>query len=253
MTTRMLIVGDSHIYAVKDALDLKPSTMKDRGIEALRVFAEKNGKTIGDISLDEAVNRVSQLAARDLAVTMLRGNQFNTMGLIQHPRAFDIMMPEIDGGAVLPGAELIPLAIMRKVFADTLAGGYGKNLLRFNTGICPCVCLAPPAPKEDADHIMKGAETYFRDHGIAEVGVSPAPLRLKLWTLQQEALANFCKDHGLVFMTNPPGTRDEAGFLKRQYYAPDATHANADYAVLLLEQLALLQDGQAAGEGQGNS
>lgn len=248
MTARMLIVGDSHIYAVKDALQRTPEPMKSRAIEALRISAEKNGKTIGDISLDQAVDRAAGLARHDLLVTMLRGNQFNKMGLIQHPKAFDVMMQDICTGAVRPDAELIPLSAMRDLFRDTLRGGYGKDLLRFSLAKCRVVCVAPPAPKEDAEHIMKGAETYFRDHGIADVGVTPAPLRLKLWALQQDALASFCAEHGMVFMTNPPGTRDEAGYLKRGYYAPDATHANADYAALLLEQLALLQDGQAAGQ-----
>ena len=244
MTARILIVGDSHIYAVKDALQRTPASLTDRAIEALRISAEKNGKTIGDISLDQAVNRAAGLARHDLLVTMLRGNQFNKMGLIQHPRAFDVMMRDIGSADVRPGAELIPLSTMREFFRDTLRGGYGKDLLRFMHGNCRVVCVAPPAPKEDAGHILKGAETYFREHGIADVGVTPAPLRLKLWALQQEALAKFCAEHGMVFMTNPPGTRDEAGYLKREYYAPDATHANADYAVLLLEQLALLQPGE---------
>jgi hypothetical protein len=239
----MLILGDSHVYAVQDAL--AGFVPESREISALRIATEKNGKIIGDIPLDDAIEKVAGLNADGLAVLMLRGNQFNTMGLIQHPRPFDIMMPEIAGGAVQPGAEIIPLATMRSFFAGTLRSGHGKNLSRFaHAAKCPIVCVAPPAPKQDAEHIMKGAETYFRDHGISEIGVTPAPVRLKLWTLQQEALQSFCRETGIIFMENPPGTRDGEGYLRREYYAPDATHANADFAVLLLEQLALLQDGK---------
>ena len=250
MTKRhVLIVGDSHIYAVMSALDLKPELPSDLTFEALRNATEKNGTMIGDVTIDGAIERAAKLTADDLVVTLYRGNQYNTIGLIQHPRPFDLLMQSVDGGQIQPGAELIPVQMMRSHFAGTLRGGYGKIMLRIQAATPARVaCVAPPAPKDDSEHIIKGAETFFRQHGIADFGVTAAPVRLKLWTLQQQALAGFCEENGMIFLGNPPGTRNEAGFLRRRYYAEDATHANGPYGVLFLEQIAriMVQDAPAA-------
>ena len=125
------------------------------------------------------------------------------------------------------------------IAAESLASGYGKQLLQLKSNCRSRVaCLAPPAPKEDAEHIKKGAETYFRDLGIGEIGVTPATVRLKLWTLQQQALEAFCLKHGMIYLDNPVGTRDEAGYLDRKYYAGDATHGNKEYGSKVLWQVA---------------
>ncbi|WP_373503573.1 hypothetical protein [Aestuariivirga sp.] len=247
--TKLLIVGDSHIYALREALETKPELPDGVSIELLRNASEKNGTIIGDITVDDAVKRAAALTAGDLLVTHYRGNQYNTLGLIQHPRPFDFVMQSVDGGKLQPGAEVIPLQMMRKYFADTLRGGYGKIMLRLKAA-CPVrmVCITPPAPKEDNAHIVEGAETYFKQHGISDIGVTPAPVRLKLWTLQQQALAEFCKENGMIFLGNPTSARDQEGYLRRRYYAEDATHANAAYGVMVLRQLVdiLLQDAISA-------
>lgn len=235
--THILIAGDSHIYAIQDALAATPG-LPGLTVEALRVQAEKNGTTIGDVSFDELVARAKDLPSGSLVVTALRGNQHQKVGLIQHPRPFDILMHNADGGLLQKDAEMIPLVIMKQYFDGTLKGGYGRDLVRLKqASAAPVVCLAPPAPKEDAQHIIRGAETYFRQHGISSIGVTPAPVRLKLWILQQDALARFCASNGLIFLGNPEGTRTDEGFLKPEFYAADATHANGAYGRLVLAQL----------------
>ena len=189
--------------------------------------------------IEGAVEKVKGLAVDDLFVALLRGNQFNTIGLIQHPQPFDVLMPGDQADALLPDAEVIPLQILRNYFTESLGAGYGKQLLQLKSNCRSRVaCLAPPAPKEDAEHIKKGAETYFRDLGIGEIGVTPATVRLKLWTLQQQALEAFCLKHGMIYLDNPVGTRNEADYLDRKYYAGDATHGNKEYGSKVLWQVA---------------
>lgn len=235
---KVLVVGDSHVYALMAALEDVSQLAPLVSFEILRNASQKNGSTIGDITVDSAVEFVSRLEPDDLVVTHYRGNQYNTIGLIQHPKPFDLCMQSIAGGQVAVGAELIPVQLMRNYMLDGIANGYGKILLRIRAATkAPVVCVAAPAPKEDAQHILKGAETYFREHGISEIGVTAAPVRLKLWTLQQQALSSFCTRNGIQFLGNPPEARTEEGYLKREYYADDGTHANAAYGALVLAQI----------------
>ncbi len=236
---RIMIVGDSHIYAIKAALTKVADQHPTFEFSALRLSTEKNGQTIGDIDLAGLLSTAAELENSDALVTTLRGNQYNTMGLMRHPRPFDIRVP---GFPDLPDGsyeELIPYATAYAYMSDSLRRGYGKQLTRLaKVSSAPILCLSVPSPKEDEAHIMNGAETYFRNAGIGDIGVSPAPLRLKLWELQSRALAEFCSELNITFLANPSGTRDAAGYLDRSYYADDATHANAAYGGLVLAQVA---------------
>ena len=236
---KVLFVGDSHIHAIQEALKSRTDVPPELDIEALRLGSLENTKVAVDITIDGAIEKAKLLSAGDVFVAVLRGNQFNSVGLIQHPRPFDVLMPEETGEHMLLGAEIIPLQALKNFFFESLVNGYGRNLLQFRRNCAArMACLTPPAPKEDAEHIKRGAETYFRELGIGEIGVTPAPLRLKLWTLQQQALESFCRDNYIIYFDNPPETRDQAGFLKREYYAGDATHGNKKYGSRVLWQIA---------------
>lgn len=231
---RILILGDSHIHAIKDALrEAKPET-DGFDVTALRIIS-KSG--LGDITFDEGLAMCAQLTGSDFLATAFRGNQYNTIGLIQHARPFDVMLTET--APMVEGAlEVIPLNLFRQFFYDTLKGGYGRLLLKVKeTTKAPMACLAPPAPKEDGQLIKRKAETFFRNAGIAEFGVSPAQLRLKLWTLQDEALARYCAENSMIHLGNPSPARDENGYLRREYYFNDGTHGNSQYGALVIEQL----------------
>ncbi len=240
------MIGDSHIYAIQAALEKLKLVPPALDFEALRLGAAKNGKIAGDVTLDGAIGKVKSLSRHDVFVALLRGNHFNSIGLIQHPQPFDILMPSESPEGLRSDAHVIPVQMLRSCFEESLTSGYGEHLLQLRRSCAArMVCLTPPAPKEDAEHIKKGAETYFRDLGINEIGVTPAPLRLKLWTLQQQALEAFCRANDIIYFDNPPDARDAAGFLKRKYYAGDATHGNKEYGSRVLWQIAGLMEMQS--------
>lgn len=236
---KVLLIGDSHIHAIQAALEQRNLVPPELEFEALRLGSRKNSKMTADVSLDGAVEKVKSLSADDVFVALLRGNEFNSVGLIQHPQPFDVMMPEETAEHMLPGAEIIPVQALRAFFTESLVTGYGKILLQLKYGCSArMICLTSPAPKEDAEHIKRGAETHFRDLGISQIGVTSAQVRLKLWTLQQQALQGFCRNNDIDFLDNPPDARDAAGFLKRRYYAGDSSHGNTKYGSQVLWQIA---------------
>lgn len=230
----IVVIGDSHVYAIKAAL--AKDAPEQVSIEALRLASKKGDQIIGDLSLEDALDYIAPLGPGNLLALVIRGNHYNTLGLMQHPQPFDFLLPGLEQPS--DNVELIPCSLMRDFFASTLTSGYGKIYAKLaQASSAPVVCLEVPAPKKDAAHIMKGAESYFVARGITEVGVTPASIRLKLWSFQQEALQAFCAERGIRYLPSPSGTRDPEGFLERAYYAPDATHANAAYGALVLRQL----------------
>ncbi len=95
---------------------------------------------------------------------------------------------------------------------------------------------APP-PKESTAHILKSVETAFLERGIQDAGVSPAPLRLRFWHMQNEVLGALLAEHGIPLLPPPPGTQTPDGYLHPDFYASDATHANNAYGARVLQQI----------------
>lgn len=240
-----LVFGDSHSNALAEAVQ-SGRAPADMDFEVFRSKAIKAGVPIGDIDIEEFAERVGALRPADVAVSVIGGNQHQTMGLIQHERSFDFLEP--GGGGVRPreGVDIIPYAALFDTMRRHIRQGRdGPRMEQVRAAAkCPVVHVVGPPPKEHAEHILKNHETSYASAGILEKGVSPAPLRMKLWRLQVAVLEEVCADLGLVLLLPPPGTQTAAGFLQPAFYRNDATHANSEYGRRVLEQIASLrQDG----------
>lgn len=234
------IIGDSHVDAVKKAA----SAMKADDAVSLsvqRILRMKDDKPIGDIELDQFLERSQGLARHDLVVSMVGGNQHNAIGLVQHPEAFDFHLPARPDLPPLPRREIVPCGVLRDMFDHGLRGKDGERIVKLRQATpARVVHVCPPPPKEDAEHIMRRHETLFLKQGLLENGVTPAPIRLKLWLLQVSVAQALCAEWGVEFLPVPAGTQTAAGYLAPAYYADDATHANPAYASLMLGQLKAL-------------
>jgi hypothetical protein len=237
---RILVLGDSHTQAIKQALKARRgSSHKNIEIEAYRYSKIKNGKEIGDLSPEKIVDRVAALDSHDLVVSTIGGNQHQTLSLVQHPVPFDLCMPGESEPTEPPAVEnVIPYAQMWDVFERGLRGKDGERLRQLRKAAhCTVVHLTPPPPKEDSAHILKRHETDFVRMGILEKGISPAPLRLRMWQLQVDVLRRLTEEWDVQLLPPPAQALDAQGYLAPAYYADDATHANAAYGELLIEQV----------------
>lgn len=102
---------------------------------------------------------------------------------------------------------------------------------------CNVVHLIPPPPKESNEHILKHHEAHFSNNGILDFGVSDPIFRNKVWNIQVDALKIIADEWGFELIYPPPEAVNESGFLGVDYYANDATHANAEYGALIIKQL----------------
>lgn len=236
--TKILFFGDSHAHAIKNAIERRHEINQPVAIEAYRLLKIKNNHPFGDIELEEFLTKISALEPGDIVVSAIGGNQHAVFSTIQHPKPFDFQLnsndPLEDNGEI----QLIPARALHAHFKAGLTGRDGKTLQAFRASTTAKVIhLMPPPPKEDNEHILRHHETRFGQENIAELGVSSPKLRLKFWHLQTSILQSMCEELDIEPMLPPTQALTSDGFLKPEYYAGDATHANARYGELVLQQI----------------
>ena len=234
---KILLFGDSHSYAVQRAIEKREGKGKSAPLKAHRLSKIKNGKKQGDTSLEEFVEIIRSLGEDDVVLSMIGGNQHAVFSTIQHPQRFDFLEP--DGKQVAEeGAELIPYRALTSFFEKGIRNRDGKSLeaLRQATS-ARMIHIIPPPPKSDSEFIRQYHESVFANEGITSHGVSSPALRLKFWNLQTRLLKTLCDELGIEVMMPPTVSVDHKGFLARDYYANDATHANYFYGELLLREV----------------
>jgi hypothetical protein len=233
----ILLFGDSHSYAIQRAIEKREGKGKSAPLKAHRLSKIKNGKKQGDTSLEEFVEIIRPLAEDDVVLSMIGGNQHAVFSTIQHPQRFDFLEP--DGKQVAEeGSEVIPYRALTSFFEKGIRNRDGKSLeaLRQATS-ARLIHIIPPPPKGDSEFIKQYHESVFANEGITSHGVSSPALRLKFWNLQTRLLKTLCGELGIEVMMPPAVSVDHKGFLARDYYANDATHANYFYGELLLREV----------------
>ncbi|HSW07413.1 hypothetical protein [Aquabacterium sp.] len=230
---RTLIIGDSHVVAIQRALQEEAATAPETS--ALRRTKDKNGVTIGDIAYEAFLERATGLAPGELVVSALGGQQHSLIGLVQHPQAFDFHCAERPDLPALAGHEIIPYAAMHALMTARVLAHEGQLLPQLPRRTRATVLhLAPPPPKEDAEYILQRPDSALVRQGITIRGVTPASIRLKLWTLQVRVLRELCPLWGVTLLPVPADCQTAGGFLRPALYGADATHANSLFGRRLL-------------------
>lgn len=230
----IIVIGNSHAEAIKKAADGRAN------IAVYSFKRQKNGNTIGDLTEREMEREIGKLGPDDTVVSVIGGNQHATLSLIQHDEPFDFFEPGSDEPP-LEGHSVIPYAALFQLMDEYMRRKDGKKLQWLKqVSPCPVLHLLPPPPKEDTAHILRRFESNFAAAGILEKGVTPAPIRLKMWRLQCAVLQRIC-DELEIALVPPPSHTLESGYLAPQFYANDATHANETYGRKVINDLIDLQ------------
>jgi hypothetical protein len=247
---RVLFVGDSHLEAIKRALAAMPPAPHLQ-TEAIRFRKVKSDVVLGDLDLDEVERRVRELRDEDVLACFIGGNQYNAFGLVQHPQPFDFHSLDRPDIAPMPGRDIVAYRTLRDLFVSGLSGNDGKRIARLVAASrARVVQLAPPPPKLNEQRILQRHESLFREQGIAERGLTPASIRLKLWALQVSVLGQLCREWGCTLLPAPAQAVDGNGFLKDDFSADDATHGNESYGRLNIEQVLAFAAPELCGTSQ---
>jgi hypothetical protein len=237
--TRIVIIGDSHTRAMSNAMQLTSGKHPNVSFE-VHWLARETGDTgvvRGDMTMEQASDLLSKLDSQDVVMLSLLGTAHNILGLLRHERPFWVLPKTAKSEAeIVPGSELIPWVVLREMFEEV--GGRNKRLtqIRDMSPARTFHTMTPP-PKEDNKFLQSKIDSY-RGKLASEYGISPPAIRLRLWEAEREALRALCGQWRIGFLDVPASARDERGFLKREFYADDATHANAAYGELVLNELA---------------
>jgi hypothetical protein len=233
----IVLFGDSHSHAIQRAIDKRAGKGQAVSLTAHRLLKEKNGSNIGDMSFVDFLKSIGNLGPNDVVLSMIGGNQHAVYSTIQHQQRFDLFepgQPAFADGSV----EIVPYRAMEMAFATGLRGGDGKSLEAIRAATTARVFhIIPPPPKQDNAFIQQHHESLFASGGLASRGVSSPELRLKFWKLQTSVLEMLCAEWGIEVKMPPPPTIDDQGFLRPEYYARDATHANWRYGERVLREV----------------
>lgn len=243
---RVLLFGDSHAHAVQRAIAKREGKDQPVPLSAHRLLKDKNnGVRVGDTSFEAFLKLIADLRPKDLVVSMIGGNQHAVCSTIQHPQRFDFFSPDVDALAE-DAPEIVPYRALEDVFDTGLRAGDGRSLeaLRAATVARVVHILAPP-PKQDNEHIAKHHESLFAKD-LPQRGVSSPELRLKFWKLQTRVLVQICSELKIEVLKPPKRAVDEAGFLRPEFYANDATHGNWRYGERVLREVERLYLGLSA-------
>lgn len=228
---RIFVFGDSHTQAILGAA--ATASYDDVKFDIHWMRSEKNGKVRGDLDYEDAKAIASALEPTDLMVISLLGTRHNVVGLLRHEQLFTVY--GADGAPSSGEGALIPRAVMEDVFEDVSQKNKRIAELR-SLSRAPVVHLMTPPPKGDNDYV-KSRIMRYRDMVVGEYDLNPAALRLALWQLEMQAMKRVCAGWDVRQLPIHPDAMDEYGFLRHEYYGPDATHANQAYGALVLEQL----------------
>lgn len=186
-----------------------------------------------------------QREAEDSTVVLVwGGNDHNAWFLFELTPPFDFV--RTDSEFVDPTAHLLPLSLVQRIFATTPHYARCREvvaMLKNAPGCRPMLAETVP-PKGDDAALRRFLAVEFRQL-MAERGVSAetAPLtkpeiRLKLWRCYRDTYRDLAKEFGVEFLDLPNWTFDEGGFLKREHWQTDTTHASVDYGATLRRHFA---------------
>ncbi len=232
----ILVFGDSHSHAMHVAVQARLGEGRSVSLSVFRQRKEKNGRTVGNISFNAFLDRISRLRRTDIVLSAMGGNWHALLGTVQHPQPFDFFSP--GHRAESPEeVQIVPYQALVAHFSKRIAKGVGRRLkILHNATPARVFHLIPPPPKRDNSFLAQHHEKLFANYGITTLGVSPPQLRLKFWRLHSRVLREFCRKRHIGVLMPPPETMLD-GFLRPEFYAADTTHANWRYGELVLRRV----------------
>ncbi|MFP5255293.1 MAG: hypothetical protein ACLGI8_05515 [Acidimicrobiia bacterium] len=177
----------------------------------------------------------------DHVVSCLYGNEHSVFSLTEHEVPFDLVVDRSSGPVVrgVPGErQILPVEVVRRELARLARPtAFTCEVLRQRFPEARVSHLAPPPPLASAELITAEPE-LFREV-IDRFGLAPGPLRRAVHELYLDELAALLCSIGVALVAPPPSATDADGYLVEELRA-GATHANAAYGSLVLDQVLAL-------------
>ncbi|WP_139825340.1 hypothetical protein [Mycobacterium conspicuum] len=172
------------------------------------------------------------------------GNEHNILYFFEAETPFDFLSAHVR--IMNPSAEIMSRAAIRHSFQELSFNGLGSALKRLmSRGLNRIALVGTPPPKDDNEALralLKTEEFFVSKAALLGQSVETIPItdpyvRLKLWYLLQDMLAEEARTRGAMFIPVPEEVQDADGFLKREFWASDVSHANEAYGNVVYETI----------------
>lgn len=234
-SAKVILAGHSHLTALTVNHVKHPPALRKR--DNLHVLE-------GTWPRDEAYWRAlaDNAAGADLVI-IWGGNEHNVGYFFQAAFAFDFLSNKVK--RLIPSFQIVSQSRIKRRFNEIDLDELNGVLAMLNErGPSSVTLLGTPPPKKDNEALRKllAQEPYFCDwaaqlgQSIEDIKITDPHVRLKMWFLLQDMIAEIAHRHGARFIPVPRELQDEDGFLLEQYWHPDVTHANAAYGAIVLKQ-----------------
>ena len=169
-----------------------------------------------------------------LVLSLIGGSAHTVLGMVEHPRPFDFVLPSAPGLPVDDTRELVPAAAIREKLVEMAADYLAMVPIVIRAATGPVIQIEPPPPVADPDRIARFVP-WGLFPGQPRV-IAPKWLRYKLWRMHSEVIAAACARFGIRYLHSPDGAKDDEGFLADRC-DQDGSHANDAYGALVLDAL----------------
>lgn len=238
--TRAVVIGQSHSAAI--AMGLANERADVTGISVHRLEDSKRPYERDTIKLAEAVRLVRELPSEAFVFLSMLGTYHNILGLLRSGASFDFFLDADD--QTVPDVEVrIPHRAMASAFQQHLVTPLPIRKLR-DAAKSDVFLLSSPPPKQSnqfmLERFMSQKKKSYQGRSVAEIGLERPESRLKLWQLETRSMAAWAASENIEFVLPPSQAFDADGFLDRRFYSDDATHANAQYGALVIDQVSAI-------------
>ena len=162
--------------------------------------------------------------------SMTGGNEYNRVGLLEHAGPFAVYK----GPGWVGEGPIVPVSSLRAYLDQELAASIERITQLTKATSAHVVHIAAPPPHPNSDYIRHHTEINLVRRGLDRLKINPAPLRLRLWEMQNNCLRSALDPLGVEFLPPPAQGVTTEGYLAKAFFADNATHANAQYGALLL-------------------
>lgn len=227
-----LLIGHSHVHAPVETIRVHALAL-----DAIAFWIEPGAVVTDELGLRFRPDLAERIGVARPVYSFIGGNAHTVLGLVEHHRPFDFVLPEAPHLPLDPSRELVTAASVHAALAaiDAASTPIFEYLVKTAGG--PVVQVGPPPPVfvADASHEKyPWSMTPDRPRAFA-----PPWVRYKIWRLSSRMIEERANRSGVRFLAAPPEGQDEHGFL-RDEFRKDVAHANGHYGALVLRALGLM-------------
>jgi hypothetical protein len=222
-------IGHSHSYALSRA-----ATKSGWGLDSINFWETGEAWQPGEGGTSLRPDLAMRVEQGSLVLSTTGGVAHYLLGLVEHRRPFDFVLPSEPALPTDGTREIVPAEAVRAKLTEAASMFLEMFPAIVRTAKSPVIQLEPPPPLAD----LQGCATPVPWHLFPDQPqlVAPKWVRYKLWRMHSEVIATACAKCGIGYMRVPGCVMDEEGFLDPRF-DEDGFHANTTYGAAVLEVL----------------